>query len=84
MSWTKDAPAAVVKLLGLAELLGAVGLIVPQLTGIAPVLTPIAAAGLLLILLGALATKLRHHDSPALPVVAMLLAVVIAVGRAHV
>jgi hypothetical protein len=34
-----------------------------------------------LILLGALATKLRHRDSPALPVVSILLAVVIAVGR---
>jgi len=83
MSWTKDAPAALVKLLGLAELLGAVGLILPRLTGIAPILTPIAAACVSLILVGALATKLRHHESPALPVVAMLLAVLIAVGRVH-
>ena len=83
MSWTKDAPAAVVRLLGLAELLGAVGLIAPRLTGIAPVLTPIAAAGCSLILVGALATKFRHHESPALPAMAMFLAVVIAVGRLH-
>jgi hypothetical protein len=83
MSWTNDAPVALVKLLGLAELLGAVGLILPRLTGIAPILTPIAAGGLSLILLGALATKVRHRDSPALPGVAMLLAVLIAVGRMH-
>jgi hypothetical protein len=81
MSWTKDTPVALVRLLGLAELLGAVGLILPRLTGIAPILTPIAAGGISLILLGALATKLRQHDSPALPVVSILLAVVIAVGR---
>jgi hypothetical protein len=83
MSRTKNAPPALVKLLGLAELAGAVGLILPRLTGIAPVLTPIAAAGLSLILVGALATKLRHHESPALPVVALLLAALIAVGRLH-
>jgi len=83
MSGTKDAPAALVRLLGLAELRGAVGLILPRLTGIAPILTPIAAACLLLILIGALATKLRHHESPALPIVAILLAVLVAVGRVH-
>ena len=81
MGWT--APVAAARLLGMAELLGAVGLIVPRLTGIAPVLTPIAAVALSLVLVGALATKLRHHESPALPAVAMLLAVVIAVGRLH-
>lgn len=81
MSWTKDAPMALVKLLGLAELLGAVGVILPRLTGIAPILTPVAAGCLSLILIGALATKVRHRESPALPVVAILLALFVAVGR---
>jgi uncharacterized membrane protein YphA (DoxX/SURF4 family) len=83
MSGTKDVPTPLVKLLGLAELLGAAGLILPRLTGVAPILTPIAAACLSLILIGALATKLRHHESPALPIVSMLVAVLIAVGRVH-
>jgi hypothetical protein len=83
MTGTKDVPAPLVKLLGLAELLGAAGLILPRLTGIAPILTPIAAACLSLILVGALATKLRHHESPALPIVAILLAVLTAVGQMH-
>jgi DoxX-like family len=83
MSWTKDTPVVLVRLLGLAELLGAVGLILPRLTGIAPILTPLAAGGLSAILLGALATKLRHHESPVLPAAAMLLAAFIAVGRMH-
>jgi uncharacterized membrane protein YphA (DoxX/SURF4 family) len=81
LRWTKDAPEPLVRLLGLAELLGAVGLILPRLTGIAPLLTPIAAACLFLILIGALATKLRSHESPALPAVAMLLAASVVIGR---
>jgi hypothetical protein len=83
MSWTKDAPAALVKLLGVAELLGAAGLILPRLTGMAPILSPIATVCLSLILVGALTTKLRHHQSPVLPALAMLLAVFIAAGRLH-
>ncbi len=83
MSWTKDAPAPLVKLLGLVELLGAGGLLLPRLTGIAPILTPLAAVGLSAILLGALATKLRRHESPVLPLAAMLLSLFIAVGRMH-
>lgn len=43
----------------------------------------IAAACLSLILVGALATKLRHHESAALPAAAMLLAVLVAVERVH-
>ena len=81
--WTRNAPLPLVRLLGLAELLGAVGLIVPRLTGIAPMLTPIAAACLFLVLIGALVTHLRLHESPALPAVAMLLAALVAVGRVH-
>jgi uncharacterized membrane protein YphA (DoxX/SURF4 family) len=83
MSWTNNAPDPLVRLLGLAEILGGLGLILPRLTGIAPLLTPVAALCVSLILVGALATKLRHHESPALPAVAMLFALVIAVGRAH-
>lgn len=81
MTWTKDARAALVRLLGLAEVLGGLGLILPPLLGIAPILTPIAAACLSLILVGALVTKLRSRESPVLPAVAMLLAGFIVVGR---
>jgi len=83
LNWTKDAPQPLVRLLGLAELAGALGLILPSATGIAPFLTPIAAGCLFLILIGALATRLRLHESPALPVVAMVLAMLVAVGRVH-
>jgi hypothetical protein len=82
MSVVKSAPPALIKLLGLAEVLGAAGLVVPRLAGVAPSLTPLAAACLSVILLGALAAKLRRHESPTLPAIALLLSVTIAVGRA--
>ncbi len=81
MTWTKDASDLAVKLLGGAELLGAAGLVLPRLVGIAPILTPIAAACLFVILIGAVAMKLRLHESPALPAVAALVAAFVAAGR---
>jgi len=42
MAWTEDFSSPSIKLIGIAEVIGAVGLIVPLLTGIAPILTPIA------------------------------------------
>ena len=47
--WANDFSAMQVKLIGLAELAGAVGLVVPAATGIAPVLTEAAAGGLALL-----------------------------------
>jgi hypothetical protein len=81
MTWTRDASDLAVKLLGAAELLGAVGLILPGLVGIAPILTPIAAACLFVVLVGALVMKLRLHESPGLPAVAALVAAFVIIGR---
>ena len=49
MNWVDDMPMAVVRGIGVAELLGAVALIVPPLTGIAPALAFAAAIGLLVL-----------------------------------
>ena len=49
-------PVPVLRLTGTAELLGALGLVLPQATGIAPVLTPAAAVGLGVVMLGAMAS----------------------------
>lgn len=46
-------PVILLKIAGFAELFGAVGLILPAVTRIAPVLTPVAAAGLALTMVGA-------------------------------
>ena len=59
--WVKDFSLNTVRFIGLSELLGAIGLIVPWLTGILPVLTPVAALGLCLIMV--LAALLRSSLS---------------------
>lgn len=46
-------PVGFLRFIGAAERLGAIGLVVPWLTGIWPVLTPVAGAGLLVIMIGA-------------------------------
>lgn len=73
MAWTNDFSASAVKGIGTAEVLGAIGLVVPWLTGIAPVLTPIAAVGLAVIQLGAIITHARRGERQPLPVNAILL-----------
>ena len=64
--WVEDFSAGSVKAIGALEVLGAVGLILPAATGIAPVLVPLAAAGLVLIMVGAVITRLRRHEPKAM------------------
>jgi putative oxidoreductase len=49
MVWPGDVPAWLVRFIGLAELAGALGLVLPALTRIQPQLTPLAGAGLALV-----------------------------------
>lgn len=79
MAWTEDFPDAAVKLVGAAEIIGAVGLILPLLTGIAPLLTPIAATALALLMLGAVVVHLRRKETPVPPLVLGILSAVSAV-----
>jgi hypothetical protein len=59
MHWAATWPPWRIKVLGLAELAGAVGLVVPHATGIAPLLTPIAALCLAALMAGAVRTHQR-------------------------
>ena len=59
MHWAATWPRGRIKLLGLAEVAGAVGLVLPTATGIAPVLTPIAALCLAVLMAGAIHTHRR-------------------------
>lgn len=68
-------------LIGLAEVSGSLGLILPWRLGILPVLTPIAAAGLTILMLGAVATHLRRKESPAFTAGLAALAAFVSVGR---
>lgn len=83
MGWVEDFAASTVRLIGALELLGAIGLMLPALTDIAPVLTPLAATGLALLQVGAMVTHLRRGEAKVLPVNVVLLglAVFVAVGR---
>jgi putative oxidoreductase len=82
-AWMGDVPEPVLRFIGLAELLGGLGLILPAATRIQPWLTPLAAAGLTLVmLLAALFHVARGELSLLVPnVVLGLLAAFIAYGR---
>jgi hypothetical protein len=84
MKWAKTWNDGNVKLLGLAEVVGAVGLVVPQVTGILPILTPIAAACLVVLMIGAVKTHLDLKEPAAAPGLLALLALFVALGRAGV
>ena len=83
LEWTAQAPAALVRFIGLAEVLGAIGLILPAATGIAPWLTVAAAIGLVVVMLLAAAFHVRRteFDRIAPSIVLLLLALIIAFGR---
>jgi hypothetical protein len=60
--WVLEFSAGFVKALGAVEILGAVGLILPTLLGIAPILTPLAAVGLALDMVGAAIVTFRRRE----------------------
>jgi hypothetical protein len=76
-------PGAFLRFIAVAEVLGALGLILPGLLGIRPGLTPLAASGLLIIMIGATVITLAGGAvAPALiPLVVGLLAAFVAYGR---
>jgi hypothetical protein len=83
MHWAATWPPGRIKLLGLAEVAGAIGLVVPAVTHIAPVLTPIAAVCLAVLMLGAVQTHRRLHENFVPALVLVLVCVGIAAGRFH-
>ncbi|GAA3942079.1 DoxX family protein [Actinomadura viridis] len=72
-AWAKDVSLATLRFIGVTELLGAIGLIVPAAIGIAPVLTPIAGTGLAILMLLAVAMHIRRKEPSGVPVTASLL-----------
>ena len=63
MGWVEDFPDPGVRTIGALEVLGALGLLLPALTGMATVLVPVAAVGLALLMVGAAATHWRRGGS---------------------
>lgn len=62
MDWVEDFSERTVKLIGVVEILGAIGLVLPAALDIAPVLTPLAASGLALTMVLAAVTHARRKE----------------------
>jgi uncharacterized membrane protein YphA (DoxX/SURF4 family) len=60
--WAKDFSAGSVKAIGGLEVLAAVGLVLPAALEIVPVLVPLAALGLVMIMVGAVITRIQRHE----------------------
>jgi len=84
MTWAADFSDGQVKLIGLSELLGGIGLVAPWATRIVPVLTPIAAACLVVIMTGAAVVHIRRKE-PAIPAIVLgVLVALVAIGRSGI
>ena len=83
MGWVDDFSPTTVQLIGALELLGAVGLVLPAATGTLAWLTPLAALGLLALMLLAIPVHLRRQEASmvAVNVVVALVAAFIAWQR---
>ncbi|MFE7530684.1 DoxX family protein [Kitasatospora sp. NPDC057542] len=81
--WVEDFGAGGVKAIGAVEVLAAVGLVLPAVLGIAPVFVPLAAVGLVLLMAGAAAVRMRRREYRlvAVDAVYILLAAFVAWGR---
>jgi hypothetical protein len=81
--WVKEVSRGFVFFIGIVELIGVIGLIIPQATNIAPVLTPLAGIGLAaIVLFGAVFhAKRKEYQEIGVNVVFLVLAVFVAMGR---
>ncbi len=83
MGWTASVPEALVRFLGVIELAGAVGLVLPSLTRIVPALTGAAAAGLAYVMSVASLVHLARGEWLSIPLTLLIggWAVFVAWGR---
>ena len=81
-SWTTRSSKGFVRFVGISEFLIGAGLVVPQLTGILPILTPLAALSLCMIMVLAIADHVRNKEIKiVMNVIVILLAAFVTVGR---
>ena len=83
MPWVKSVPSGLVRFIGVVEVLGAIGLILPLLTGILPWLTIAAAVGLVLVQICAAYFHLSRGEVSVLPInlILLILAAFVVYGR---
>ena len=78
--WVEDVPRALVTVIGIVEILGAVGLILPAATGIYPWLTAVAAIALGILMIMAIQFHLRRRENTEATLSLVLLAFLIFVA----
>ena len=81
MSFVNEYSAGMVRFIGISELLGAIGLILPAALRIKPILTPLAAVGIAIIMMLATGYHITHSEPFAPTIGFLLLAVFVAWGR---
>ncbi|MEZ2388517.1 DoxX family protein [bacterium RCC_150] len=83
LPWVQDYSGGTVRFIGIVELLGAIGLVVPAATDILPILSPFAAAGMALVMVLAMTAHRRRREPGAIAFTVALfgLAAVTAWGR---
>ena len=83
MTWAADVTDGQFRTIGLLEVFGALGLILPGALGLAPMLVPLAATGLALTMVGAIVTHLRlgETDRLAVPIIVLALTLFVAIER---
>lgn len=74
MGWASDFSQPAIKLIGVAEVAGALGLILPWALGILPALTPVAGYSLAALMTGAAIVHARRREYAGLPFVLLLVA----------
>lgn len=82
-AWTKRNSTELVRFIGISEILIGIGLVLPQYTGILPILSSLAAYALFIVMLLAIAEHLRHREIREIwkNVIILFMAAFVAVGR---
>ncbi|MBK5268587.1 MAG: DoxX family protein [Acidimicrobiia bacterium] len=84
MGWVEHYKTRAIRLIGLLEALGAIGLILPAVTNILPILTPLAVIGIALVMVRAMSRQLSRGNETQMVVMNMtflLMALFVAWGR---
>lgn len=83
MAWTRDVETGLLRFIGVAEIVGAVGVILPAATGVLPWISVLAAGGLVIIMVLAIVFHLFRHEWPniVLNCVLGLFAAIVVYGR---
>lgn len=79
MDWVQEHRATYVRLVGALEVAGGLGLFLPPLLSVAPVLGPVAAGALAVVMVLAVRVHLERHEAPWPPVVVGALLIVTGV-----